>query len=128
MKSFFNLYILATMVYSLLMIGCAASKVKVTPYVGNWHYIAQTQDGELAVTMTISEIENGYSGFLTSDLGSVDLEGLVIIDGKLIAKFNIEGYELSMEGQFDGDIYTGTTNYDGNEWPMNATRSQEIEQ
>ena len=129
MKSFFNLYILAAIVYSLLIIGCVASKVKVSPYIGEWHYTFPTQEGgEMDATMTITEIENGFSGYLSSEIGSVDLEGLKIEDRKLTATFEIQGYELSLDGQFDGDIYTGTTNYDGNEWPMNATRSQEIEQ
>ena len=47
---------------------------------------------------------------------------LVIEDGKLSAKFDIQGYIITMKGSFEGDTYTGTTNFDGNEFPMNATR------
>ena len=32
-----------------------------------------------------------------------------------------------MEGTFDGDIYDGTTSWDGNEMPMKATRKQETD-
>jgi hypothetical protein len=128
MKSLFNLNTLVVILVSLFILACAASKVKVSPYVGDWHYIAQTQDGEMAVVMTIIEIENGYSGILSTDMGSGDMEDLKIEDGKLTASFDFEGYQLSMKGQFDEGTYTGTTSYEDNEWPMNATREQEAVQ
>ena len=127
MKNFFKYYILAVIVYSIILAGCAASKVTVSPYIGNWHYTAQTPEGELAVIMTINETENGYSGYLSSDMGSVDLSDLVIEDGKLTASFEIQGYEIPMKGTFDGEIYNGTTTWDGNEMPMKATRKQETD-
>lgn len=124
MKSFFNLNTLALALFSFLIIACAASKTNVSPYVGDWKYTFPSQDGgEIDATMTITEIENGFSGILSSDMGSVDLEELVIEKGKLTAQFSIQEYEISMNGEFDGDTFTGIVNFDGNEIPMNATRS-----
>ena len=127
MKNFFKYYVLAIIVYSIILAGCAASKVTVSPYVGNWQYTAQSQDGELAVIMTINETENGYSGYLSSDMGSVDLSDLVIEDSKLTASFEIGGYEIPVKGTFDGDIFDGTSTWDGNDMPMKATREQETD-
>lgn len=60
----FILNMLIGIVLSLFIAGCAASKVKVSPYVGVWHYTFPTMEGgEMAATMTINEIENSYSGF-----------------------------------------------------------------
>lgn len=124
MKSFFNLNTLALILFSFLIIACAASKTSVSPYVGDWNYTFPSQDGgEIDATMTITEIESGFSGILSSDMGSVDLEELVIEKGKLTAKFSIQEYEISMNGEFDGDTYAGIVDFDGNEFPMNATRA-----
>lgn len=129
MKGLFNLNALAIILFSFFIIACAASKVKVSPYVGNWEYTFPSQDGgEVDATMTITEIENGFSGVLSSEMGSVDLEDLVIEEGKLSAKFEIQGYEISMNGGFDGDTYTGIVDFDGNEFPMNATKKQAADQ
>ena len=129
MKNFLNLYILVAIAYSSLMFSCAGSKKsKVDPYVGEWEYTIQTQEGgDMDVVMTISKTENEYSGFLSSDLGSVDLQELVIEESKLSAWFDFQGYELSMKGAFEGDTYNGTTAYEDNEWPMVATKKKNEE-
>lgn len=128
MKKFLNLYILAAIAYSCFMFSCAGSKkTKVDPFVGEWEYTAITQDGEMDVVMTIEKTEDEYSGYLSSDMGSVDLQDLVIKEGNFSASFEIGGYVLTMKGAFEGDTYTGTTAYEGNESPMKATRKQATE-
>ena len=125
MKKLFNLNTLAIITGLFLMMSCAASKKSADPYIGEWHYTFPSMDGgEMKAVMTINAIEGGYSGFLSSDMGSVDLEDLVIDDGKLTAKFDIQGYGITMSGSFEGDTYTGITSFDGNDFPMNATRRQ----
>lgn len=124
MKDFFNLNLFAAILFSFLLFSCAGSKkAKVDPFVGEWEYTAPTQDGgQMDVIMTIEKTEDVYSGYLSSDMGSVDLQDLIIKEGNLRASFDIEGYVLTMKGAFEGDTYNGVTNYDGNEWPMNATK------
>ena len=123
MKTKINLLACIAICVTLILAGCAASKVKVDPYVGEWHYTFPTQDGgEMAAVMTITKLEKGYSGTLSSDMGSVDLEDLVLSDGKMSTKFEVQGYEITMKGTFEGDTYNGMTNFDGNEFPMKATR------
>lgn len=130
MKKILNLYILAAIAYSCFMFSCAGSKkTKVDPYVGEWEYTAPTQDGgEMNVVMTIEKTEDAYSGYLSSDMGSVDLQDLVIKESDFAASFEIGGYVITMKGAFEGDTYTGTSAYEENEWPMNATRKQALAQ
>ena len=127
MKNFFNPSLLLIALFALTIFGCAGSKKsKIDPYVGQWDYTFPTQDGgEMDAVMTINKAETGYSGFLSSDMGSVDLEDLVIEEGKLSAKFDVQGYVLTMVGTFEGDSFTGTTTIDTYEIPMNATKRQE---
>jgi len=123
MKRFFNLYMLVAIAYSCLLFSCAGSKkAKVDPYVGDWEYVAETQQGSLDVTMTINKAEEGYTGSLSADMGSVYLEDLKIVDGKMTAVFYIDSYEIPMKGTFEGDKFTGSSTWEGNEMPINATK------
>ena len=125
MKRLFNLYTLSAIVAAFLMFSCAATKTaKVNPYIGDWAYTAETPNGDLSVVMTINETEGVYSGLLSSDMGSVDLNDLKIEDGALSASFDIQGYTIPMKGTFDGDTFTGSSSIDGNEMPINATKKK----
>lgn len=129
MKRFFSTGFFAIILAVLFIYGCASTKVaKVSPYVGEWHYTFQNMDGsDVAAVMTISETDNVFTGALSSAMGSVDLQDLAIADGKLTAKFDIQGYVMTMKGTFEGDTYTGSVNIDGNEFPMIATRKPAAE-
>lgn len=130
MKKFFNLYTLAAIAISFIMFNCAGSKtskVKVDPYIGDWEYVAETPQGSLDVTMTIEKAEEGYTGSLNADMGSVDLEDLKIEDGKMTATYYIESYEMPIKGTFEGGKFSGSTSWDGNEMPINATKKPAAE-
>jgi hypothetical protein len=123
MKRLFNLYTLSAIIGAFLMFSCAATKTaKVSPYVGDWAYTAETPNGNLDVVMTINEAEGVYTGSLSSDMGSVDLNDLKIEDGALTASFEIQGYTIPVNGTFDGDTFTGSSSIDGMEMPINATK------
>ena len=126
MKNSMKTNLLSMVILSILFFGCASTKkVAVSPYIGEWDYTFPTQEGGVMdVTMTINEAEGIYSGFLNSNIGSVNLDDLVIQDGNLSATFNVQGYVLSMKGNFNGDSFVGTTSIDGTDIPMNATRKQ----
>lgn len=126
MKKLMTLQTFGIILFSLLIMSCAASKTSKTSYAGDWKYTFPMQNGgEMAVTMTIIQNDKVYSGSLSSEAGSVDLEDLVIEDGKMTSKFNVQGYEMNIKGIFSGDTFTGTTTVDGNDVPMNATRVKE---
>lgn len=128
MKRFFNLYLLVAIAYSCLMFSCAGSKkTKVDPFVGDWEYVAETPNGDIDVTMSLQKTEDGYTGSLNTDMGSLDLYDLKIEDGKLDAKFDFQGYEILMQGAFEGEKFTGSSSVDGNEMPIDATKKAAIE-
>lgn len=123
MKFFSNAMFTVASLAILFLAGCAASKVKVNPYVGQWEYVFPMEDGStLDVTMTINETEQGYTGNLSSNMGAVDLNDLVIEDGKLTSSFEIQGYSVDFNGTFDGATYSGTTSIDGYDVPIEATK------
>ena len=123
MKKFFNLYMLIAIACSFLLLSCAGSKkTKVDPYVGDWEYTAETPDRSLDVTMTIEKSEDSYAGTLNSDMGSVEIQDLNIEDGQLTGWFDMQGYQLSVKGNFEDTKFTGITSIDEYEIPMNATK------
>ena len=124
MKNFFSIYTLVIVALSFQLLSCAGSKTskKVDPYIGDWEYVAETPQGDLNVTMSIEKAEEGYTGMLSSDMGSVDLEDLKIEDGKMTATFFIESYEIGMKGTFEGEKFIGSSDFDGNEMPIDATK------
>jgi len=126
MKKTFNPSLLIIVVAIFILGGCAGTKTsKVDPYAGDWEYVAETPQGNWDVIMTITKAESGYTGMLSSDMGSVDLQDLEIEDGKLTAKFYLESYELFMNGTFAGNKFVGASTIDGMEMPIDATKKVE---
>ena len=80
---------------------------------------------EYAAFMTINKAEDGYTGSLTSDLGTVQLDDLLIEEDKLTATFDVQGYVINLEGVFDGETFTGKSFAGGYEFPMEAIRKKE---
>jgi len=74
--------------------------------------------------MTINKADNGYTGALSSELGSVDLDNLVIEDDNLKATYDIQGYVLELEGTFSGETFKGISTIEGYEFPMDAVRKR----
>jgi len=117
------IFLLAVMIFAT---ACKSSKTTASKYIGNWHYTFEMEGTEYAAYMTINAADNGgYTGSLTSDLGSVALDDLVIEDDNLTATFDIQGYILGLKGTFEGEAFHGATMIQGNEFPMEAVRKQE---
>ena len=123
MKKFFNLYMLIVIACSFLLLSCAGSKKsKVDPYVGDWEYTSVTPERSIEVTMTIEKNEDSYAGILNADIGSFEIQDLKIEDGHMTGWFTLEGYRLSVKGDFEDTKFTGITSIDEYEIPMNATK------
>ena len=103
---------------------CKTGKSTASRYVGDWHYTFEMEGTEYAAFMTINSVEDGYTGSLTSDMGSVYLDDLVIEEDKLTATFDIQGYVMDLKGTFDGEAFHGSTSIDGYEFPMEAVRQK----
>ena len=112
------------LVIGALITACKTSQSTASRYVGEWHYTFEMEGTEYAAYMTINNVEDGYTGSLISDLGSVDLDDLIIEEDKLTASFDIQGYVLDLKGSFDGEAFHGSTSIDDNEFPMEAVRKQ----
>ena len=112
------------LVIGALITACKTSQSTASRYVGEWHYTFEMEGTEYAAYMTINKVEDGYTGSLISDLGSVDLDDLVIEEDNLTATFDIQGNVLDLKGTFDGEAFHGSTSIDGNEFPMEAVRKQ----
>jgi len=107
-----------------MIAACKSSKTTESKYVGEWHYTFEMEGTEYAAFMTINKAEDGYTRSLSSDLGSVNLDDLVIEDDKLKASYDIQGYVLDLEGTFDGDTFNGLSTIDNYEFPMDAIRNK----
>ena len=124
MQIFLNKFTILSIICGLFIFACKSSKTTASKYVGEWHYTFDWEGTEYAAYMAINKAENGYSGSLTSELGSVDLDNLNIEEDKLTATFDIQGYIFDLAGTFDGEAFHGSTSIDGNEFPMEAVRKQ----
>lgn len=124
MRNFLLSSIVLFLIIGALITSCKTSKSTASKYVGEWHYTFEMEGTEYAAYMTINSVEDGYTGSLSSDMGSVDLDDLVIEDDKLTATFDIQGYVMDLNGTFDGEAFHGSTSIDGNEFPMEAVRKK----
>ena len=123
-----NLFLTSTVLILILgtcMFACKSGKTTASKYVGEWHYTFEMEGTEYAAFMTINKVEDGYTGSLTSDLGIVDLDDLVIEEDKLTATFDVQGYVMNLEGTFEGETFKGMTSIEGYEFPMEAIRKKE---
>ena len=110
--------------FGILIAGCKSSKTTESKYVGECHYTFEMEGTEYAAIMTINKVKDGYTGALSSEMGSVNLDNLVIEDDKLKASCDIQGYVLDLEGTFDGDTFNGLSTIDNYEFPMEAIRKK----
>ena len=123
MKDFLKRNTILLIVLSTFIFTCKSSKTTESKYVGEWHYTFDMEGTEYAAYMTINKADDGYTGSF-SDIGSVNLDDLVIEEDKLTANFDIQGYVLDLKGTFDGEAFHGSTSIDGNEFPMEAVRKK----
>lgn len=125
MKNFYIKSAIFLFVLGIAVAGCKSSKVtEESKYVGEWHYTFEMEGTEYAAIMTINKAENGYTGALSSEIGGVDLDNLVIEDDNLKATYDIQGYVLELEGTFSGETFKGISAIEGYEFPMDATRKK----
>ena len=125
MKNLFLSRLVLILLFGIFLSACKSGKTTESKYVGDWHYTFEMEGTEYAAFMTINKVEDGYSGSLTSDLGTVQLNDVLIEDDKLTATFDIQGYEINLEGVFDGETFKGKTFAGDYEFPMEAIRKKE---
>ena len=119
-----NFHYLLLICFSLLA-ACSASKKLANSVVGTWNYtISDTPYGDVAGVMNIAKAGDGYAGTLTTDEGTLELKNVKISDSKLTCTFTAQGYDLDMDGTFEGDSFKGEVGVDFNTFDMTATKVQ----
>ena len=105
-----------------IFMSCATSKKLAESYTGKWGYDIETPQGNYNGNMEIIQAGKTYTGKLNSDMGSVDLNNLVIKDGKLTADFDMMGNTINISGNFQGEVFNGNVDAGGFQIPFKATR------
>lgn len=117
--------VLVFIVAAFIAYGCASSKKVVDISIGTWDYIVKgTPSGDVEGNFVIVKEGDTYTGSLNGDQGSIPLENITIEDGKLKCTFDFQGYEVLMQGTFEGNSFTGNSSVDYNEFPMTATKRE----
>ena len=124
-KGIFNLQLLIFSLSLLVFLSCASSKKLAGSYTGKWGYSIDTPQGKYDGNMEINQDGKIYKGKLNSDMGSVDLNDLVIKEGKLTANFDMMGNTINISGNFNGEVFDGNVDAGGFQIPFKATRLKE---
>ncbi len=121
---------LALFTVLLCCYGCATSNAskqdaKNSP-VGAWEYtVKNTPNGNVSGTMNIKQDGEAYSGNLSTNSGSIDLNNVTIVDNQFSSNFNFQGTPLQFKGAFEGDSFAGTVDTGGQSFPVEAIRASE---
>jgi hypothetical protein len=120
-----NFKITAIFFSFLILAACASSKKLADSYAGKWGYEIETPQGNYNGNMEIIKDGKIFTGKLNSDMGSVDLNDLVIKDGKLTANFDMQGNSINISGDFQGEVFNGNVEAGGFQIPFKATKIKE---
>ena len=124
MKRNYKPYLVFTLAL-FLTAGCASLKNKYNP-AGSWSYVVKdTPMGDAMGTMSITSMDDGFSGkLITDNFGEGNMENLTIVDNQLTASVYLSGpgITIDLKGLFAGETFTGSINANGDEYPMTATR------
>ena len=75
--------------------------------------------------MEINQVGKAFTGKLNSEMGSVDLNDVVINNGNLSANFEMMGNSINISGDFQGEVFNGKVEAGGYQIPFKATRIKE---
>lgn len=110
---------------AVLLSACAISRQAANSPVGTWNYVVKnTPYGEVKGQMMISQEDDGYTGEIRSNMGTIKLNGLSIEGNQLNSTAMMEGTQLDVKGTFEGDSFNGEISAGGNDtFPMTASRA-----
>ena len=109
----------------LILFSCASTKKIADCFVGKWGYSIDTPQENNKGHMEISHEGICCKGLLNSEMGSVDLNGLIIKDGQLTANFDRMGNSINISVDFKGKVFNGTAEAGGYRKPFKATKINE---
>ncbi|WPP48583.1 hypothetical protein [Catalinimonas niigatensis] len=108
-----------------LLSACASSKQAANSPVGTWDYMVKnTPYGDVQGQMMISQDDDGYTGEIRSNRGTISLKDISIEGNQLNSTAMLDGTQLDVKGTFEGDTFTGEISAGGNDtFPMTASRA-----
>lgn len=111
--------------FCVLLYNCGTSKAKVDPFLGTWNMVIEdTPQGDIAAEMTISKEEtNDYICQVKSDVGTFNLNEMVLTDSKIKGNFVAAGMEMTLSGTFEGSDFRGFVSGEGFLFDANGKKS-----
>lgn len=105
----------------------AKTKAKKGAYspLGSWAYtVSGTPEGDRSGVMVLSQEGDTYSAKLVLDGNEAPLKNVKVVDNKLTAILDYQGYDLDVIGTFEGDNFKGSVGLGYDTFPMTATRKE----
>jgi hypothetical protein len=103
--------------------GKKARKEVYSP-VGEWSYDVETPDGGSYGTMTIIGTPGTYEVTLSTDqFGELRVYDLEMTGQSMSGKIDVAGLVAEVEGDFDGDDFSGAVIMGDQVYPLQATRT-----
>ena len=105
--------------------SCASMRVAKDPnaqYMGEWEYVVEELPVDIDGTLVLSTVEGVIKTMMINPMGEMEIEGLTIVDGALKAEFDAQGNLVELEGNFDGDSYSGYLIVQDTEFVMTAKK------
>jgi len=127
MKNALKLIPVAMVVIMLFMAGCATtkkSKTSVPNYIGQWDYVLSLPDQDINGYLKFFQEEDSTLGLVGSDEGETPLNNFMIDEEKVSGTFEAQGYEIQLNGTFEGDVLKASISAAGYEFPFEAKKQQ----
>lgn len=130
MKAKLNLFLVTLIFIAASCSGTkstAEAKPKADPILGDWAIvIADTPQGDMESTLTMTKNEDGtYKGVIASDMGSMDLADVKVVESALTSTFEVQGMEFEFKGNFSETEFKGETVGMGSSFPTTGTKKTE---
>lgn len=122
-------YIIYAFLFTGLILSCGSTKTAINPddkLVGDWSLIAEaTPQGDVPITMTITKNETGlFAGSFKSVMGNFEMLDLVLKNGVISCKFDVQGTLFGFKGVFADDEFKGQTLGPGQNYVTNGNRME----
>ncbi|MCK5066192.1 MAG: hypothetical protein KAR16_02075 [Bacteroidales bacterium] len=120
-----NFALLLTVLFAFS--SCASMKVASNPndkYVGEWDYVVEDLPVDIDGTFVITNEDNVLKAKMVNPMGEMELEKITIVEGLLKAEFEAEGNFIELEGNFEGDTYSGGLYVQGSDFAMKMKKKQ----
>ncbi|GEM_PF-597640 len=103
--------------------GKKAKKEEYSP-AGEWAYDVETPDGGSSGTMTVTGGPGTYEVILKTDqFGEIRVYDLDMTGESMMGKIDVAGVTAEMEGDFDGDSFSGALVLGDEVYPIEAVRT-----